>query len=160
MVSPNRLGTKYRAEYVDKALASTSSDNVIQGGNTPTQTSKKMFNMKPEAIAPDETTPENNESPNELDDRFSMGNRRQSSEVFYTSDKRLSLPAQLPKNLEDLINNNDDQQSSESEGKKNRKSQRTYGMSEKIVRRPHVGSGEEFKQNPLHPRNNIIVSNL
>ena len=32
--------------------------------------------MKPEAIAPDETTPENNESPNELDDRFSMGNRR------------------------------------------------------------------------------------
>ena len=93
-VSPNRLGTKYRTDFVDKALASTSSENVLQGGNTPTQTSNKMmFNQKPAAIAPDETTPENNESPNEVDDRFSMGNRRQSSEVFYSSDKRLSLPA-------------------------------------------------------------------
>ena len=94
-----------------------------------------MFNQKPLAVAPDETTPENTESPNELDDRFSMGNRRQSSEVFYSSDKRLSLPAQLPSNLEDLINNNEEQ-SSESDGKKNRKSQRTYGISEKIVKRP------------------------
>ena len=119
MVSPNRLGTMYRSDFVDKALASTSPNNALQDGNTPTQTSNKMFNQKPQAIAPDEITVENNESPNELDDRFSMGNRRQSSEVYYTSNKRLSLPAHAPGNLDDLINNKDEQ-SSESEGKKNR----------------------------------------
>ena len=35
-VSPNRLGTMYRKDFVDKALASASSDNVLQGGKSPT----------------------------------------------------------------------------------------------------------------------------
>ena len=43
MVSPNRLGTKYRFDFVDKAL----SDAGQQDGTTPTQTSNKMFNLKP-----------------------------------------------------------------------------------------------------------------
>ena len=69
-VSPNRLGTKYRADFVDKALASTSSDNIQQTGSTPTQTSNKMFNQKPLAVTPD-YSPDNNESPDEVDERFS-----------------------------------------------------------------------------------------
>ena len=43
MVSPNRLGTKYRIDFVEKALE----DNGQHDGTTPTQTSNKMFNLKP-----------------------------------------------------------------------------------------------------------------